>query len=103
MRSRPPDRGRGDPAEGSTMSAGQDTSSTVTIELPEGFPAGIGGTPEAFAREFRLAAAIEWYREGRVSQGQAAGFAGLGRADFLDELARAKVPAVQATVDELME
>jgi predicted HTH domain antitoxin len=85
------------------MSAGPGTSSTVTIELPEGFPAKIGGTPEAFAREFRLAAAIEWYREGRVSQGQAAEFAGLGRADFLDELARAKVPAVQATVDELME
>jgi predicted HTH domain antitoxin len=89
--------------EGAAMGSGQETSSTVTIELPEGFPSGIGGSPEEFAREFRLAAAIEWYREGRVSQGQAAEFAGLGRAEFLNELARAKVPAYQASVDELME
>lgn len=85
------------------MSLDQGTSSTVTIELPNGFPGGLGETQEAFAREFRLAAAIEWYREGRVSQGQGAEFAGIGRVAFLEELARAKVPACQASVDELME
>ena len=84
------------------MSAGPG-SNTITIELPEGFPAEIAGTPEAFAGAFRLAAAIEWYREGKVSQGQGALFAGLSRPDFLDALARARVPAFQATVDELME
>ena len=54
-------------------------------------------------REVRLAAAIEWYREGRVSQGKGAEIAGLSRIDFLDALYRAKVPACQVTVDELME
>jgi predicted HTH domain antitoxin len=60
-------------------------------------------TPEAFAKEMRLAAAIEWYREGRISQGRGAEIAGLNRVAFLDELLRAKVPACQVTVDELME
>lgn len=78
-------------------------ASHFTIELPESVLAGFDGTPEAFARELRIAAAIEWYRQGRVSQGQGAEIAGLGRGEFLDALARAKVPACQVTVDELME
>ena len=78
-------------------------ASHFTIELPESVLAGFSGTPEAFARELRLAAAVEWYRQGRVSQGQGAEIAGLGRAEFLEALTRAKVPACQVTVDELME
>jgi predicted HTH domain antitoxin len=77
---------------------------TITIELPgDLFHAVPPVSPEDAAREFRLAAAIEWYREGRVTQGQGAEIAGLTRADFLDALYRAKVPATQVTVDELME
>jgi len=74
-----------------------------TIELPEDVLTPFARTPEAFAREVRLAAAIEWYREGRVSQGKGAEIAGLSRIEFLDALYRAKVPACQVTVDELME
>jgi Uncharacterised protein family (UPF0175)/HEAT repeats len=80
------------------MSVGQETSSTVTIELPNGFPGKIGGTPEAFAREFRLAAAIEWYREGRISQERAAMFAGLGRWEFIEALGRVKVNVIHEEV-----
>jgi predicted HTH domain antitoxin len=80
------------------MSAGLGTSSTVTIELPNGFPAKIGETPEAFAREFRLAAAIEWYREGRISQERAAMFAGLGRWEFIEALGRVKVSVIHEEV-----
>jgi predicted HTH domain antitoxin len=76
---------------------------TFTIELPENLLTPFAGTPEAFAREVRLAAAIEWYREGRVSQGMGAEIAGLRRVDFLDALYRAQVPACQVTVDELRE
>jgi predicted HTH domain antitoxin len=75
----------------------------ITIELPREALAPIAETPEAFAKEMRLAAAIEWYREGRISQGRGAESAGLSRIDFLDALFRAKVPACQVTVDELME
>jgi predicted HTH domain antitoxin len=77
--------------------------SIITIELPQEALAPIAETPEAFGREMRLAAAIEWYREERISQGQGAEIAGLSRIDFLDALFQAKVPACQVTVDELME
>jgi predicted HTH domain antitoxin len=38
-----------------------------------------------------------------ISQGRAAEIAGLSRAEFLDALYRAKVPACQITVEELKE
>lgn len=76
---------------------------TFTIKFPENLLPEFAPTPESFARELRLAAAIEWYREGRVSQGRAAEIAGVNRIDFLDELFRAQVPACQETVDELMQ
>ncbi len=87
---------------GHAMSAAEGTS-IFTIELPQGVLEPLASTPEAAARELRLAAAIELYREGRISQGQGALIAGLTRAQFLDELFRAKVPACQVTADELIE
>jgi hypothetical protein len=75
----------------------QHEAGTFTIELPESLLTPFAGTPEVFAREVRLAAAIEWYREGRVSQDKGAEIAGLSRTDFLDALHRAKVPASQGT------
>ena len=84
------------------MSTAQGTNS-FTIELPEDILNHFAQTPEVFAKEMRLAAAIEWYREGRISQGHGAEIAGLNRIEFLEELFRAKVPACQVTVDELME
>jgi predicted HTH domain antitoxin len=84
------------------MSAEHGTN-TFTIELPEDVLTKFAETPEAFANEVRLAAAIEWYREGRVSQGKGAEIARLSRADFLDALYRAEVPACQVTAEELTE
>ena len=57
--------------------------------------------PDEFAREMRVAAAVQWYAQGVVSQGKAAELAGLTRTDFLDELYRRKVPACQITPEEL--
>jgi len=59
--------------------------------------------PGEFAREMRIAAAVQWYSQGIVSQGKAAELADLTRAGFLDELHRRKVPACQVTPDELAE
>ena len=73
------------PGENEAMSM-PDEAATFTIELPESLLTPFAGTPEAFAREVRLAVAIEWYREGRVSQGKGAEIAGLSRIDFLDAL-----------------
>jgi predicted HTH domain antitoxin len=58
--------------------------------------------PDEFAREMRIAAAIQWYAQGVVSQGKAAELAGLLRAEFLDEsYCRKVVPACQVTAEEL--
>ena len=45
-------------------------------------------SPDEFANEMRLAAAIHWYKRGEVSQEKAAQVAGLNRTDFLLALAR---------------
>jgi len=58
-------------------------------------------TIEEVARDVRTAAAVEWYAEGLVSQGKGAELAGLSRVEFLDELAKRKVPVIQMTVEEL--
>jgi predicted HTH domain antitoxin len=76
---------------------------TVTIEVPDSAFSALRRSPKEFAREMRVAAAILWYHQGLVSQGKAAEIAGLSRADFLDALFRAQVPACQVTDEELKE
>jgi predicted HTH domain antitoxin len=76
---------------------------TVTVEVPESAFSALRRSPDEFAREMRIAAAIQWYHQELISQGKAAEIAGLTRADFLEALFRAKVPACQITVEELKE
>ena len=77
----------------------------MTARISFGFDASAFGAlrlaPSEFAREMRIAAAVQWYAQGIVSQGKAAELAQLTRAEFLDELFRRKVPACQVTLDEL--
>jgi len=75
---------------------------TVTIDLPEGAFSALRRSPTEFAREMRIAAAVQWYAEQVVSQEKAAEIAGLSRAELIDELSRRKVPVFQATLDELI-
>ena len=76
---------------------------TITIEVPDDvFPA-LRQSPQEFAREMRLAAAIQWYSQGRISQGKAAEIAGLDRTAFLFGLAHARVDAMQIDAEELKE
>ena len=49
----------------------------------------------------RIAAAVQWYAQGIVSQGKAAELADLTRSEFLEELYRRRVPACQVTAEEL--
>jgi predicted HTH domain antitoxin len=76
---------------------------TITLEMPDDATALDWCSEDEFPRQLRLAAAIFWYDRGLISQGKGAEIAGLSRADFLDALFRAKVPACQVTVDELKE
>ena len=73
----------------------------VTFELPEEVFSALRRSPEEFARELRLAAAIHWYERGEVSQEKAARIAGMDRTDFLAALAREKANAFVVDFDDL--
>lgn len=74
---------------------------TIEVMLPEDVFLALRKSPGEVARDVQIAAAVEWYAEGLVSQGKAAELAGLSRVEFLDELAKRKVPVIQMTVEEL--
>ncbi len=74
---------------------------TVTLQFPDGIFSALRRSPEEFARELRLAAAILWYERGEISQEKAAQVAGLTRTQFLLELARTKSEAFVVDFDDL--
>jgi predicted HTH domain antitoxin len=76
---------------------------TITIEVPDDLSVAVVESEEDLPRALRLAAAIQWYSQGWISQGKGAELAGLTRAGFLEELFHAKVPACQVTPEELAE
>ena len=76
---------------------------TITYDLPPSAFAALHMSPAELAREMRIAACVQWYAQGRISQERAAEIAGLSRAEFLEELFRRKVPACQVTLEELIE
>lgn len=75
----------------------------ITYDLSPSTFAALRLSPPEFAREMRVAACVQWYAQGQVSQEKAAEIAGLSRSEFLEELFRRKVPAVQVTLEELIE
>jgi predicted HTH domain antitoxin len=60
----------------------------ITMNLDKDVLSALRRSPEEFAREMRVAAAIHWYKHGEISQEKAAQIAGLDRTDFLLTLAR---------------
>lgn len=76
---------------------------TITYDMPPGTFSALRLSPKEFAREMKVAACVQWYAQGAISQGKAAEIAGLSRAESLEELFRRKVPACQVTYEELIE
>jgi len=60
----------------------------ITIKLDEDVLSALRRSPDEFANQMRLAAAIYWYKRGEISQENAAQVAGLDRTDFLVALTR---------------
>ena len=52
---------------------------TVTMELPDEIFSALRRSPDDFAREMRLAAAMLWYSRGMISQEKGAQIAGINR------------------------
>lgn len=57
--------------------------------------------PTELRNELRLAAAVEWYRQGRISQEVAAEIAGLDRTDFLLMLSRSGQDSFNVDFEDL--
>jgi predicted HTH domain antitoxin len=74
---------------------------SVTIELPDELPGSLHRSRTELEKDIKLAAAIDWYRQGLISQGRAAEVAGVSRAAFLDALAARKIDVFHVDVDEL--
>ncbi len=74
---------------------------TVAIELPDEVFSALRRSPPEFAQQMRLAAAIHWYAQGKISQEKAALIAGLDRADFLAALAAEQIDVFEVDLDSL--
>jgi predicted HTH domain antitoxin len=75
----------------------------MLIEIPEEALGALRKSPEDFAKELRIAAAVKWYELNLLSQERAANVAGLSRAEFLDALGRFSVSPFQYGAEELAE
>ncbi len=73
----------------------------VQVDLPEAVYSLLHCTPENLSHELLLAAAVQWYQQGRVSQEWAAQIAGLDRTDFLLALASLKKDSFLVDFDDL--
>ena len=56
---------------------------TITIEVPDNLSGAVAESDDDLPRAVLLAAAIQWYSQGLISQGKGAELAGLTRAGFL--------------------
>ena len=74
---------------------------TLTIDLPDDVYSALRRSPREVEGEVRLAAAIDWFRRGIISQGRAAELAGIPRADFIDALAARKIEVLTVDLDDL--
>jgi len=74
---------------------------SLAIELPESLWATSDLSRDQFVREARLLLAAKLFELGRVSSGRAAEFCGMSRVDFLLELGRLNVSAIQIDDEEL--
>jgi predicted HTH domain antitoxin len=73
----------------------------LQIPFPDDVFASLRKSPGEVEQEVRIAAVIDWYRRGLISQGRAAQLAGLPRADFLAELATRKIDVFPVDIEEL--
>ena len=58
----------------------------LTIDVPDDTWEGVQGQPEKLSQEIRLAAAIFWAKQGRMSKEKAADFAAVGEAQLTEAL-----------------
>jgi predicted HTH domain antitoxin len=78
-------------------------STQVTVEVLEGAVEMFDGDAARFGREMYEAAVVQWFDEGRISQGRAAQLLSISRAELFEVLKRHEVSPIQITPEELAE
>ena len=73
----------------------------ISFDLPMDVFSALRESPEEFARDMRVTAAVKWYEMGRVSQEKGAEIAGMTREDFLMELSKFGVSPFQYSAEEI--
>ena len=74
---------------------------TLTVTYPDTLPDSLQESAAEFEQEARLAMSVKLFEMKRLSSGQAAALAGVGRAVFLLGLHRFGVPMVDLTEQDL--
>jgi predicted HTH domain antitoxin len=74
---------------------------TVAVSVPDSVLQALQARDVDVERDIRLAAAVDWYAKGLLSQGRAAELVGLSRWEFMQELGRRGVPTTNITADDL--
>jgi predicted HTH domain antitoxin len=72
----------------------------VFFEIPDDLLLTLREQPAELSHEVRFIAALHYFREKRLSLGQAARFAGLNRIEFLDLLAARGIPAFDLSEED---
>ena len=75
---------------------------TVTIDLTPEVLSWLRLDAAAFVGEMRVAAAVKWYEQGRLSQAKAAEVAGVSRVGFLAALYQYDVTPFGYDADEIL-
>lgn len=73
----------------------------VQIPYPRDLLLSLKTTPERFEEEARMLLAVKLYELGRVTTGRAARIAGMGRVDFIFELAKYGLSPIGVDPEEL--
>ena len=72
----------------------------ISIEIPTDLLITLREQPGELSHEVRFIAALHYFREKRLSLGQAARFAGLNRVEFLDILAARGMPVFDLSEED---
>jgi predicted HTH domain antitoxin len=73
----------------------------TTLGLPERAFSSLRQAPDDFAAELRLAAGVNWYEWGRISQAKAPEISGISRTAFIDDLRACHVPAIEGYAKDI--
>jgi len=73
----------------------------LIVNYPEKLPDALQQSSEQFEREAKIAMAVKLYEMKRISSGTAAALVGVERVEFLLDLHRYGVAAIDLSTDEL--